>query len=266
MNHALRPTSNADADFVRALAEKSSLKYFETVLHNPPGSNVEAWAREQRYIFLRDVLAESSFDALLTAHTASDVVETYLIRLLSNKDLRGISQYDPERKIIRPLLKYFRKDIDAYAQHHSLEYCRDESNNDQRFLRNRIRHHLLPELQQNYPGDIEEILFQRFDVQSELLSFVDGSIKEALASLDNEEFESMSWLKGFREIANEFPESIRWRLVEEAYLPVLHFRLGKDACERILDVFLNASTATHLPGGVELRRRKKQGIERIRRS
>lgn len=117
------------------------------------GTGIEETARDMRYAFLRQTAAEAGADRIATAHTASDNVETILFHLARGSGLRGLGGILPRRaEIIRPLLTTTRQEVEDYLRRHSLPYMEDSTNQDDGYTRNRIRHQVLPVLEDISPG------------------------------------------------------------------------------------------------------------------
>lgn len=112
--------------------------------------SLEDAARVARYRFLHEVAAGQP---IAVAHHADDQVETLLLHWLRGCGLAGLAGMSPRQgTIIRPLLAITRTEILAYCQQHALHPLADQSNDDRRFLRNRVRHELLPLLQELNPA------------------------------------------------------------------------------------------------------------------
>ena len=117
------------------------------------GTGIEETARDMRYAFLRDAAKEAGADLIATAHTANDNVETILFHLARGSGLRGLGGIPPRREeIIRPLLTVTRQQVEDYLRSHSLPYMEDSSNAGDEYTRNRIRHQVLPVLEDVSPG------------------------------------------------------------------------------------------------------------------
>lgn len=117
------------------------------------GAGIEETARDMRYAFLRQAAAEAGADLIATAHTASDNVETILFHLARGSGLRGLGGILPRREeIIRPLLTVTRREVEDYLFHHCLPHMEDSSNFNDDYTRNRIRHQVLPVLEEISPG------------------------------------------------------------------------------------------------------------------
>ena len=117
------------------------------------GTGIEETARDMRYAFLRQTARAAGADRIATAHTANDNVETILFHLARGSGLRGLGGILPRREeIIRPLLTATRQQVEDYLFRHSLPHMEDSSNSSDDYTRNRIRHQVLPVLEDIAPG------------------------------------------------------------------------------------------------------------------
>ena len=152
VHHGLRPEADADADFVRALCERMGVPLSTervSVKQEPPWDGLEAEARRARYGAFREVARRIGAQLIATGHTADDQAETVLMRLLEGAGPRGLAGIAPARgMLIRPFLGARRADVEAHLRGRGLDWVEDASNRDRRFLRNRIRHEVLPFLAQ----------------------------------------------------------------------------------------------------------------------
>ena len=148
VHHGLRPEADAEADDVRRLAESLGVAcHVErvTVRRAPPWDGLEAESRRARHAALERVARAVEATRIATGHTADDQAETVLMRLLQGAGPRGLGGIAPVRgPLIRPLIETRRTAIEEYLRGRGLAWAEDPSNRDARFLRNRIRHDLLP--------------------------------------------------------------------------------------------------------------------------
>lgn len=160
LDHALRPDSADDADFVAALAKEFSLPFYHKRLQpgtlDDAGGGLEEAARSARYAFLRQVAEQLSSDpaTVATAHHQDDQAETLLLHLLQGSGLTGLAgmawgghipdNRQPAIRLVRPLLGVNRSDIQAYLQSYQLPWREDSSNRNVAYVRNKIRHEVLP--------------------------------------------------------------------------------------------------------------------------
>ncbi|MEO0060199.1 MAG: hypothetical protein RLZZ312_1846 [Bacteroidota bacterium] len=134
-------------------------------------------ARKLRYRWFNEKLEQEKFDFILTAHHLDDSLETFLINLSRGTGLDGLTGI-PEinNKIVRPLLSFSRAEIELYANQNNIVWQEDSSNNSDKYLRNKIRHHIVPQLKllndnflnnfqstQNYLKQSNKILTVNFD-------------------------------------------------------------------------------------------------------
>lgn len=110
----------------------------------------EAHARHMRHLFFEQIASEVNADRIALAHHAQDQQETFFIRLIRGSSLQGLVGMQPHIGLyIRPLLETNKDDIVAYLDHHEIAYAYDTTNNDDTFLRNRIRKYVIPALKQS---------------------------------------------------------------------------------------------------------------------
>jgi tRNA(Ile)-lysidine synthase len=257
VDHALRPASKEDAAFVAQLATNCDLPFHSRCLGKlPRGANLEQWAREQRYAYFEQLRQKEKVDWVLTAHHANDVAETFLMRLLSNREPRSILACDRTRLLLRPLLLVSRESIERYALRHSLAHVEDESNLDTDFMRNRVRQQLIPLLLREYSlGSVENL------TRRALASAADSEILDQIASQFNDVLKgdavgSKLWLGRFRKLLPQVPEALAWRVIDQAFLPLLGFRLGREKSQSVLHFIASNGAQLRLPGATSLLRSK----------
>ena len=257
-DHNLRNTSKGDADFVEKLVkEKYKLKFFRGLAPiKDNNENIEAWARQKRYEFLKKIYTENSADFIFTAHTGSDVAETLLMRLISNKEPRNIYEVDTKRHLLRPLLNVLREDIEDYVKEHNLKFVEDPTNSDTNYLRNKIRHILIPFLNKNFNENVESFLNTRGINLEEDLSSLYSIARKELDTLNQYEKFSKAWVKNFRELLKTEHLSICWRIVELSLKDELFFNVGKKVSLEVVDLILNKRVAVNLPENKRLVRSK----------
>ena len=153
LDHRMRPESGADAAWLAEVCEEWGVAFH---LRAAPGPvRTEADGRELRYAFLAGVARElGEGTVVMTAHTADDQAETVLFRIARGSGPRGLAGIRPGRSpsLVRPLLPFRRRELEAYAARHDIPYREDPSNRDPRWTRNRIRHEILPALEAAVPG------------------------------------------------------------------------------------------------------------------
>lgn len=161
VNHHLRgEESNREEHFVIDFCKARNIPLFvEHIRWRKPPSNLEETARKRRYLHLMKVAREQGFNRVALAHHLDDVVETFLQRILRGTGPRGLAGPQPKRGMfIRPLLTFTHQEILKFLEDQHIPFFTDTSNFDPRFLRNRIRHDLLPYLERGYNPRIKEAL------------------------------------------------------------------------------------------------------------
>ena len=162
VNHALRgDESRADAEAVAVLCYRLEVPCRVVTAADGlierearrGGRGVEAAARDFRHAALRDEADRLGARFILIAHTRNDALENTLLRILRGAGPAGLAAM-PERngRILRPLLTLDRSEICAYLREHGISWREDSSNNDERYLRNRVRLRLVPLLDEHFPG------------------------------------------------------------------------------------------------------------------
>lgn len=165
LNHCLRgPESDRDEEFVRSLAEQYHIplecRRVDVKEHSRKERlNLEDAGRRARIGFLSELRESWHATAVAMAHHADDQAETVLMRLLRGAGPGGLAgmPYRNGREFIRPLLGVTRAELAAYLAERGLAWREDASNQDTAFMRNRIRHELLPILEQYNPAIRERL-------------------------------------------------------------------------------------------------------------
>tara|TARA_R100000935_G_scaffold58556_1_gene96200 strand:- start:983 stop:2296 length:1314 start_codon:yes stop_codon:yes gene_type:complete len=149
--------SDADEEFVLDLAERLDVEvYIEnfdtTTFAEDAKISIQMAARELRYHWFEELSTAFKFDYILTAHHANDNLETFIINLVRGSGLEGFTGIKAvHNNIIRPILSFNRKEIEAYAVDHKIKWREDSSNESNKYLRNKIRHDIVPELEELNP-------------------------------------------------------------------------------------------------------------------
>ena len=148
--HLRGEESDGDERFVRDYAERNGLtlyvKQFDTIDYaKTHGVSIEMAARELRYAWFEELRQQLGYDYIAVAHHADDQLETFFINLFRGAGIRGLKGMQPVNgHIIRPLLDVSREEIHQYAIENGIKWREDHTNAETQFLRNKIRHELLP--------------------------------------------------------------------------------------------------------------------------
>jgi len=227
LNHQLRDAeSDADAAYVADLARRLSIP--ATV----ESRNVDAYrsrhrlspeeaAREVRYSFLAQVAAAVGAARVAVGHTADDHVETIIMHLLRGSGTRGLRGLLPVSRrqsgdagliIVRPLLELTREETTAYCRRHRLAPRTDTSNLSPEPFRNRIRHHLLPELRK-YNPQVTEALLRTARIAADDLNFIDEEVARLWDKVAHREGDSVVF---DRERFTALPSALKRHLLRAA--------------------------------------------------
>jgi tRNA(Ile)-lysidine synthase len=166
LDHSLRPESADEGAIVQRTTQRLGIQYVFARRDVPAyasqnGLSIEEAARNVRYHFLFEQAQILGLQAVAVGHTADDQVETVLMHLLRGaglSGLRGMSYYSLSNPwsqtipLVRPLLGIWREEIMAYLAQQGLQPSQDASNLDKRYYRNRLRHDLIPHLEELNPG------------------------------------------------------------------------------------------------------------------
>ena len=191
-NHQLQPNADEAALIVKSLASKLNLKFVGgkgdvKKIAEEGGYSIEEAARILRYRFLFSKAKFFNAQAVIVGHNADDQVETLLMHLITGSGLKGLSgmsyrslpmPWSKNIPLVRPLLGVWRDEILAYLAERNLEPIKDPSNQDTTFLRNRVRHELIPSLEE-YNPKVRQAIWNTANILHEDLSILESSFGEA---------------------------------------------------------------------------------------
>lgn len=190
INHSLRgEESDQDESFVLDLARKHNLpchtlKVDVAAVAKEKKLSFEEAARDVRYKFYKEIMERDGYTRVALGHNCDDNAELVLMNLLRGSGTRGVSGIPPvrERWIIRPLIEASKREIVEYLTSKSQPYVTDSSNADTAYLRNRIRHSLIPHLQEEYNPSVIDSLnrFSRIIMDEE--SWMEGETERIFSS------------------------------------------------------------------------------------
>jgi tRNA(Ile)-lysidine synthase len=187
LNHGLRGAeSDGDEEFVRQHAAalgipfRSRRIFLPGILRERKGS-LEELAREERYRFFDEAAAAEGLSRIALGHHGDDQAETVLMHFLRGSGLRGLRGMEPVRdgRYIRPLIDVSREEILDFLDRRGIPYRTDGTNRELQPLRNRIRHHLVPLLEEGYNANIRETLRRVAPVLREENDFLETMARRA---------------------------------------------------------------------------------------
>jgi len=175
--------SDEDEVFTKKLAEKYHCKFYAKEFPTEEYAqekrmSVQMAARELRYAWFEELLVETGFDCVATGHHRDDETETFMINLIRGTGPRGLAGIPVKRdRIVRPLLFTGRDEIDRYIAAQGLEYREDSSNKEEKYLRNKVRHSIIPLLETLNP-DFSSSLVRNMTKIRDMIEIVDRELDE----------------------------------------------------------------------------------------
>lgn len=171
-----------DQNFVQNYADVNNIELFLTQFDTQAFANdyklsTQVAARELRYSWFYELLETENYDFILTAHHADDNLETFLINFVRGTGLDGLTGIPAQNdKVIRPLLYFCRQEIAQYAEENNIQWREDSSNASDKYLRNKIRHNLVPILKEFNPDFLTSFKKTQMYLQQSQTMAEDASI------------------------------------------------------------------------------------------
>ncbi len=145
VNHGIRADSDEDEKLVHSFCMSHNIAFTSEHLHLG-GNASEEVARKARYNFLQHCCIMSNAKNIITAHHQDDLIETVIINLLRGTGWRGLAPFG-QVNLLRPLIEIPKSELRAYVKTHRVPWREDSTNTDQTYLRNYVRHTVLPYIQ-----------------------------------------------------------------------------------------------------------------------
>ncbi|MCE5206451.1 MAG: tRNA lysidine(34) synthetase TilS [Porphyromonadaceae bacterium] len=145
--------------------------------------SIEMAARELRYNWFEMLRVQYRAEAIAVAHHRDDSVETVLLNLIRGTGIKGLTGISPKNgRVVRPLLCLSREEISQYLVAHGIPYVTDSTNNDDLFLRNKLRLHIIPELKKLNPS-VKDAIYRTALQVSEAEKVYNASVKESIENI-----------------------------------------------------------------------------------
>jgi tRNA(Ile)-lysidine synthase len=264
LNHGLRGESaDRDAEMVRQAAV--ALRYpFHSArsqvikVKEKLGLSLEEAGRRVRYAFFKKTMSEAGYNRLALGHHSNDNAEQMLMALLRGAGPRGLSGITPvrEKTIIRPLINARRSQIETFVAQEGITCVLDASNHDLRFVRNRVRHHLLPLMASDYNPRIQANLNQLADVMRTEEDWIDGIATVEYEKAVIKRVQGTITLSA--ESVGHMHPALARRLVRKAFLDLTGSlrRVTFSHVQSVLHLLTDGRSGNerHLPGGIRARR------------
>jgi len=240
VDHKTRgPASSREGTWVRVLCERLHLPFHSLKLPEPIEKGSQAQFRDARRSLLLQLAQERKCHKIATAHHATDNVETLLMRMMSGTGSYGLASIRPRSGIyVRPLLWALREDLVDYARNHNLSWIEDPTNQEDYYLRNKIRHELLPKIEAVRESSVK-------------------NLSRLALRVGEEESDFETWIQGqFEGPRHVLPLSLIERYpkaLQRRFLRIWLDRQGLGQDSQLLEALLQGQERVH-PAGSFLRR------------
>jgi len=261
LNHGLRDSAARDEQFCREFAAQITVPiHVETVDVRAYAASqrlgIEDAARRLRYEYLRRCAVEIRADRVAVGHTRDDQAETFLLKLIRGAGMTGLGAIYPQRgDVIRPLLDVSRAELRAYLAGSGQTWVEDDTNADLKNPRNRIRHRVLPELNQTAGADTTYAIARAAGLARDDGQWLDDLADRRFNALARE---APHGLDIDAAALDEEPPPVQRRVLLKGLRVVGDGReIGLEHVESALGVAAGLAAGADVPGGrVELRRGK----------
>lgn len=181
--------------------------------------SIEEAARECRLEFFKEEADRLGIKKVVLGHHKDDQAETVLLRIIRGTGLKGLGAMKPIQNwhgitLIRPLIEMEKRDIEAYVSDRKLAYCLDATNQEIRFMRNRVRHRLIPEMERHYNPRIKNALAALAETVALDLAFLEDAVGRLYPKVVKRRKDSMLILKKKKFL--EQHEALRFRILQKA--------------------------------------------------
>jgi tRNA(Ile)-lysidine synthase len=208
--------SFGDQKFVQEYADANKIEVFTTLFDTKSFAedyklSTQVAARELRYNWFYELLETEKFDYILTAHHADDNIETFLINLTRGTGIEGLTGIpEQNEQVIRPLLIFSREEIEAYAKENNIQWREDSSNASDKYLRNKIRHDLVPIFKELNPNFLSSFQKTQAYLQEAQTMVEDASIMIYQQVVEEKEEQIYFDLKKLKQLPNYHSYLYQW--------------------------------------------------------
>ena len=227
--------SDRDEQFVAQLAKSLKVPFhvtsFSTLAYADEHKiSTQMAARDLRYRFFEEIKSAFNYQKIAIAQHQNDAIETIILNLMRGTGIAGLHGIKTERQnIIRPLMVFKREDIDAYIAENKLDFVEDSSNSSTKYIRNKIRHQIIPVMKEINPS-LEDTFQKNISYFSDLEGFVKSSIQDYRQKL-----------------FQKHPKGYQISIQKLKEIPALHFVLT----ELLLPYGFNSTTVADIIQGLD---------------
>jgi len=238
LDHGLRSTSAQDAKWVKVLAKKIGATCVaerrEVTAHQTEAVSVEMAARDVRQAFFAACRARLKLDAIATGHQADDVAETVLLRLMRGAGASGLAPLkNRSRGYIRPLLHVSGAAIRGWLKQKKITWREDTTNRDVTILRNKMRHEILPLLEQKFGNALRMNLCRTAEILREEDVLLEEMAQEVLSLVGDDQHEDQLDMKRLKACPLAVQRRVLRLWLWKANVPLPS---GFETVERLLDM------------------------------
>ena len=184
INHGIRENAIKDEEYVKNFCEKLGIKFYvlhtkvkEYAVSNKVG--LEEAGRKLRYDYFEEIAKKENANKIAIAHNKNDNAETIIMNILRGSGISGLKGIEPKQgKYIRPLIEIPREEIELFAKENSLNPCHDESNDENKFTRNKIRNIVIPYIKREFNPNIINGLDRLSNIAREEEEFIQLEIEK----------------------------------------------------------------------------------------
>lgn len=198
--------SDADEALVGKIAAKHDLPFysrrFDTSSHAIENKvSVQMAARELRYAFFDELCTQHGYDHVATAHHLDDQIETFFINLARGTGIAGLHGIPlRNEKIVRPMMFAYRRDLEEYQKENKVEFREDDSNRELKYMRNKIRHEIIPlftELNPSFRGEMTNTMKRLSGTEQIYKQVIELAIRETVSQEEGRYYIDVNKLKMF---------------------------------------------------------------------
>jgi len=224
IHHHLRKQADEELVFVKKLAKKHKIPFYYRNITIEGKGSIEEIARIKRYRALGEIAKKANCNKVATGHNLDDQAETVIMRVLRGSGLGGLcgiplissaGKSSSKITIIRPLLATKRKEIEDYLEKNGVLYKTDRSNFSMKFLRNRIRHQILPFLEKVNPNLKEQLARMSFLLRDDFVFLKKQSEKIYKKICTKENDKILLKKKEFEKLTVSLQRMVLSRIVEQ---------------------------------------------------
>lgn len=228
VNHKIRKEADEDANYVEALCKQSNIPFYlyeidvKQVAKEEKLSEEEAGRKERYKVFEEVLLKEAAYTPvgfygkIAVAHNKNDRAETMLFQLFRGSGIKGLVGIRPVRKnIIRPVLCLTREEIEGYLQEKKISYCIDCTNEEDTYTRNKIRHHILLQAQNEICEKAVEHMSTTADILLEAEDYLEEEAEKAFQKCVNDDIEYLTIdCKEFQKIHPYLQKQVVFQIIQ----------------------------------------------------